>query len=54
MEKEHIDEILNNLFTISEKNGEKIVKFRTSKQKNVKSNRKSKSKSNSSNTDGEI
>ena len=54
MEKEHIDEILNNLFTISEKNGEKIVKFRTSKKTNVKSNRKSKSKSNSTNSNGEI
>jgi hypothetical protein len=50
MEKHEIDYILNKMFEIKEENGEKIVIFKDSKQKNVKSNRKRKSKSNSSNT----
>jgi len=54
MEKEHIDEILNKMFEIKEEKGEKIITFIDSKKTNVKSNRKRKSKSNSTNSYGEI
>jgi hypothetical protein len=54
MEKEQIDEILNKMFEIKEENGEKIIKFIPSKKTNVKSDRKRKAKSNSSNTNGKI
>lgn len=45
MEKNQIDEILNSLFDIKEKNGEKVVVFKTSKKKDAKLDRKRKPKS---------
>ena len=54
MEKNEIDQILTDLFEIKEKNGEKLIIFKQSKQKNVSNTKKRRAKSNSVNTNGEI
>ena len=45
MEKHEIDHILNSLFEIKEKNGEKLIIFKQSKKKDAKLDRKRKPKS---------
>jgi len=53
MEKHEIDHILNSLFEIKEKNGEKLIIFKQSNKNDVQPTKKRRTKRVSTNSNGE-